>query len=756
MCRIPNPWPWVFSIETDPLAFLLGLPEKERGALLTPGFNSRAATHDSSKVEDEEDTADDTILSPPPSSSVSSVNPDMLGDEIVVGAGAHVSAAGGEKTSPAVVSEPENVEVKSREDSEKLVTHYPKRKRASLYSDLGEDKLEEGLLSGADDVEERPASRAASVRRHGTASNKSVLLGYWRDSPVPKSPGKHAVVGFMDVRDRLRTRIQQTTRSNEPINTRAFPVPPGPGGSWVTFERVVFEEHLVGLDHYQVKEFVKLRTSSSLVDEDEETRKKNDKACVDEAIRRVASNPPPETSVPPAIAYGAQIPESAQGASRPDSKRRRTGSTTGSNVVSRESLTPQTPATAPSSSYQTQGGLMSQPLPPRQQPQHMLQPNQMQMQMAMPGAPPPPLEWDTSPNLPGSRPTRIPVGSWSKSEAATEADKGAAHAVFGILGANDMFRVKLVRETLDGKYFESNFPTGAGALWINYDEVIFLPHLKELTRPEMKEYCRVRQCQIDGGEKPEDKVDNETRAVCIAQRRVACASSKPAHSGHGTNNRHALPHMDGSGQKGIKQDPAHELRYPRRDVIHDELRGPRSGPEGGDYRANDRNQNTVHLQRSNQAARQEILKLEGRYNHGRQPMQGSPHDNRAAFHDNVDRLNKVWQSQSTQRMQVPGMSMQAPHMEQQQQHQQQPQQQQHQHQQQQQLHERQHHPTPSPIPHPGMNAAPMENYKEYNGVRYERKQTGPFGGKLASNGTLINIDGEDYVEYRVLTKVAFF
>ena len=58
--------------------------------------------------------------------------------------------------------------------------------------------------------------------------------------------------------------------------------------------------------------------------------------------------------------------------------------------------------------------------------------------------------------------------------------------------------------------------------------------------------------------------------------------------------------------------------------------------------------------------------------------------------------------------------------------------------------------------HPGMNAAPTENFKEYNGVRYERRQTGPFGGKLASNGTLINIDGEDYVEYRVLTKVAFF
>lgn len=695
--------------------------------MLTPSSNSRAAAIDSSKIEDE-DTADDTILSPPPSSSVSSVNPDVLGDEIVVGAGAHASTGGGEKTSPAVVSEPGDVGIVDREDSEKPVAHYPKRKRASLYSDLGEDKLEESLLSGADDVEERPASRAASVRRHGLGSNKSVLLGYWRDSPVPKSPGKHAVVGFMDVRDRLRTRIQQTTRSNDSINTRAFPVPPGPGGSWVTFERVVFEKHLVGLDHNQVKEFVKLRTSADLPNEDEETRKKNDLTCVEEAIRRVANNPPPETSQPPAIAYGAVIPESAQTGQRPDSKRRRTGSATGSIAVSRESLTPQTPAPAPAPAPAQQAqGLMSQPLPPRQQSQHVLQPHQMQMQMAIQGALPPPLEWDTSPNLPGSRPTRIAVGSWSKSEATTEVDKGAAHAVFGILGANDMFRVKLVRETLDGKYFESNFPTGAGALWINYDEVIFLPHLKELTRPEMKEYCRVRQCQIDGGEKPEDKVANETRAVCIAQRRVAFAGSKTAHGGHGANNRHTLPHMDGGGPNGIKQDAAHELRYPRRDVIHDELRGPRSGPEA-DFRTNGRSQSADHLQRSNQAARQEILKLEGRYNHPRQQMHGNPHDNRAAFHDNVDRLNKVWQSQGAQRMQVPGMSMQAPHVEQppqvqhQQPHGQPPQQQ-----------------SPLPMAHPGMNAAPMENFKEYNGVRYERRQTGPFGGKLASTGALINI-----------------
>jgi hypothetical protein len=49
-----------------------------------------------------------------------------------------------------------------------------------------------------------------------------------------------------------------------------------------------------------------------------------------------------------------------------------------------------------------------------------------------------------------------------------------------------------------------------------------------------------------------------------------------------------------------------------------------------------------------------------------------------------------------------------------------------------------------------------EDAKIYNGVKYERKSTGPFTGKLVSQGTIINIEGEDGVEYRVLTELSFF
>lgn len=49
-----------------------------------------------------------------------------------------------------------------------------------------------------------------------------------------------------------------------------------------------------------------------------------------------------------------------------------------------------------------------------------------------------------------------------------------------------------------------------------------------------------------------------------------------------------------------------------------------------------------------------------------------------------------------------------------------------------------------------------DDAKIYDGIKYERKAAGPFMGKLVSQGVIINIDGEDYVEYRVLTKPSFF
>ncbi|PNY27011.1 Uncharacterized protein TCAP_03062 [Tolypocladium capitatum] len=42
-----------------------------------------------------------------------------------------------------------------------------------------------------------------------------------------------------------------------------------------------------------------------------------------------------------------------------------------------------------------------------------------------------------------------------------------------------------------------------------------------------------------------------------------------------------------------------------------------------------------------------------------------------------------------------------------------------------------------------------EDAKSYDGIKYERKSNGPFMGKLVSQGTIVNIDGQDYIEYPV-------
>ena len=168
------------------------------------------------------------------------------------------------------------------------------------------------------------------------------------------------------------------------------------------------------------------------------------------------------------------------------------------------------------------------------------------------------------------------------------------------------------------------------------------------------------------------------------------------------------------------------------------LLGPRGHPET-EIRHNGRNHSADAMERTNNLARREISKMEHaqmrQYGPGgpARPMQNIPgaahphHDNRTIFNDNMGRLNKVWQTQEAQRMQPPPQQVAHPPMQMQQ-----------------------------PVAGPVQSGPNDDSSKIYNGTKYERKQTGPFAGKLASNGTIISIDGEDYVEYRVLTKVQFF
>ncbi|GAB0132758.1 hypothetical protein EsDP_00001185 [Epichloe bromicola] len=577
-------------------------------------------------------------------------------------------------------------------------SHYPKRKRTSIFNDLSESKLESAHTAAP---ERSPASLDGSTKSKpnrqslGGPGVKGVLLGTWRDSHVPDDEKKHAVIGFIDVRDRLRTRIQPNTKEGESL-AEDYPLPPGPGGSWVTFERVIFSDHLVGLDHFQVKEYTRLR-SEVAPEETEDQRMAAEAIAVQEAIRRVKENPALDNPVqPPAIAYGSDMPEHLQVAGRPDSKRRRVSGGFAAINPAPQELVPE----------------QSLPTPQQTMASHQSR-------------------FSIDP-LPGTRPTRILIGYWKPS---SEIDAKDRHAVYGILGQNDMFRVKVVRETRDGRFVDGNFPSGAGALWISYEEVEFEPHLKALNRQEVKEYCRVRQYQLDHGETSAERIENETKAVYEAQTRAGTMPFKQPHNVT-VPTFTASPQGDDDRMNGRHSYNGHELRQSRRT----EPRLIRASMSENEIRVN-RVHSVEAAERTSALARREIARAEaaqGRADRhaihreraaaaaavdaanaanaaaaaaaaaaaSNMPIEHHQNGNgRMLFHESEDmqRLNKVWARQETLRMK-----------------------------------------------------SGADDAKIYDGIKYERKSTGPFMGKLVSQGTIINIDGEDYVEYRVLTKPSFF
>ncbi|KAI1337685.1 hypothetical protein F5Y15DRAFT_417823 [Xylariaceae sp. FL0016] len=682
----------------------------EKKETLEPPADTSAASNVAKPSEDD-DTANEAELSPPPdSSSVSSVNPDMLGDEIIVG----TNANGDKQSPPRNTSDPEDGAARDAED-EGPMTPYPKRKRSSVYNDLAEDKMDPSMIDDIPD-DETGSSKGQEKSRQSVVPDVAtthVTLGQWRDSAAPLGQ-KHAVVGFIDVRERLRTRTVSVTLSGEPINNRLFPLPSGPGGRWVTFERIIFKDHLVGLDHNVVKEYVRVKIDIQGANK-HEPGEETDLLALDEAKRRLKENPPPETQQPPPIAWGAEVPENAV-LSRGEVKRRRMGSAAGI-ATDRASASAQIQPQAVQSHTNSPTPALQSPGPPRPQ---------VRSRMPQPHEP-----------LTGTRPTRILVGSWIKSSA----EEKNRHAVYGILGANDMFRVKLVRETLDGRYIDGNFPIGAGALWISYEDVQFLAHIAHLARPEMKEYVRVRQWQIDAGETEADRVANETKAVYDAQARAAAnpkaynTTATPRQSiGLEMEDLQDTPMIDPAvgnvGSHELRQNP-HEV-IPRRERHelpsarphpHTELELRQAEVRQPEIRQASRHNSNDPLERVQSLASREVARMEAvqtrndRHNHNRgsmgpppRPAQGypphaqvSPDVYQRSFEENRKKLQSVWLAQENN------------------------------------------HVMPEP------NEA-----KIHNGIKYERKQNGPFAGKLVSQGAIITIDGEDYVEYRVLTKPSFF
>lgn len=167
---------------------------------------------------------------------------------------AHVTSTDSEKSAVVTALSMEPVDTSmtmnsnDEEDSDSVAHSLHKRKRTSTINH--DDASYVDGNSFADPV----------VKRGKLGKNvRGVIIGVWRDSDQPNDEDKHVVFGFIDIHDRLRTRLYGMNRKGEEVfgNT-----PSGAGGCWVTFERILFDSHLRGLPATEIKEYVKIRSES--------------------------------------------------------------------------------------------------------------------------------------------------------------------------------------------------------------------------------------------------------------------------------------------------------------------------------------------------------------------------------------------------------------------------------------------------------------------------------------------------------------
>jgi hypothetical protein len=494
------------------------------------------------------------------------------------------------------------------DEDDEVVTPFHKRKRASVNHSLDEVNYSK-ILRGSPNVEP-PVKRSKQSQKI-----RGVIIGVWRDSDQPDDADKHVIYGFIDIHDRLRTRIYGMNRRGEELIGN---VPTGAGGCWVTFERVIFDSHLKGLSSAEIKEYVKIRSESKPEATAEERQEADGKAVLK------------------AKAIVAQQ-EAASPGGKPVAHRHSLGRQSLSN---RQSLPRQSLHKTPSFQAVNAADIQTPKASPFSE----------------------------------GKPPGVLLGYWADSDESREEDK---HAVFGVLSGTDCFRVKVQRVTRDGRYVDGNFPIGAGALWLHYDKVVLEPHLASLTRPEVKEYCRIRQRDIENRESEKERKANELRAVRDAKAIVAA---------EGLNNG-----VDQAGLGPEMLEPRHsarsEPRMSSRHQVEADAAAERLRQDKADAR-----------ERQNEKTRKEVAMAEAVIQEAAQ----------MELKNNLKKLNKVWVAQQA-----------------------------------------------ATAPNAGGLGVELE-VKYHNGIKYERKQNGPFQGKLVSQAQILSIDGEDYVEYRVLTKPSFF
>ncbi|RKF60119.1 putative trna splicing endonuclease subunit [Erysiphe neolycopersici] len=508
-----------------------------------------------------------------------------------------------------------------------------KRKRSigdNNEEDEGDEEDIEEEDEEAEDIEDAedntslstlPSQKSPLAKRpRSLKPTRGVIVGVWRDSCESSDEKKHVVFGFIDIHDRLRTRLYPMNRQGEELIGN---FPTAAGGYWVTSEKIIFDEHLRDLPISEIKEYIKIQQDplDSHSKSEVGSKKLDHISMITSQASDINQDLLPASKQPNSRSLGAS-----------------TRSSGGRQLLPREPMIPSPKA---------------------------LNTNEMRTPKGS--------------SLGDGKFQGVPLGFWTESDGACDEDK---HAVFGVLIGTDSFRVKVARQTRDGRHRDGNYPIGPGALWIHYDKVFFEPHLRSCSRPEVKEYCRIRLEELRFKESEEERQTNELQAVIRAKEIVAGGLPRRTLDLENINVRAEFENRKSTRvEQRRKSQQKVEL-----DVSSDEAvtKSSKSQTEANEKKLVKTRRDTLNAETSVVEAAEKELK------------------------SNIKKLNKVWVAQ--QAITIPGVN--------------------------------------------SVNNVQSE-IRYHNGIKYERKSNGPFQGKLVSPAQILTIDGEDFVEYRILTKPSF-
>ncbi|OBT60361.1 hypothetical protein VE03_10419 [Pseudogymnoascus sp. 23342-1-I1] len=308
--------------------------------------------------------------------------------------------------------------------------------------------------------------------RKGHEVKQGVPIGVWKLSDEPIDDRKHVVYGFLDPKFTLHRRKYPERRDGSKY-TGNFP---SGTGTWAAkWDQCLLNAHLQDLSKKELTEYVRIRMATWKRDEMPEERDAHDKSAVAEAKKIAAAS----VSTVKSDNKGHSARKYKNGTTRgPEQDHTPSGK--------REAKAPAT--SNPKSTPNARPSSLNQ----------LGKPSSERSKFVVMGK-------------------DVLLGYWKDSSEPEVMNK---HAMYGVIQAHGVFRVKVVPETRYGKFIKSgNYPKQSGGCWVNYDTIVLEKYLKDLVRTEIEEYCRI--CVVD----PEYNSGNQgraiNRAVTEAKRRVA-------------------------------------------------------------------------------------------------------------------------------------------------------------------------------------------------------------------------------------------